>query len=43
MLEHQLVHMESLTSLISDLDEDIKKTDTISWAVEALGWDTRNR
>ena len=36
MLEHQLVHMESLTSLISDLDEDIKKTDTISWAVEAL-------
>ena len=25
MLEHQLVHMESLTSLISDLDEDIKK------------------
>ena len=29
MLEHQLVHMESLTSLISDLDEDIKKKQTL--------------
>ena len=29
MLEHKLVHMESLTSLISDLDEDIKKKQTL--------------
>ena len=25
MLKHQLLHIESLTSLIMDLDEDIKK------------------
>lgn len=37
MLKHQLGHIESLTSLILDLDEDIKKkTDSINWAIEAL-------
>ena len=29
MLSHQLGHIESLTSLISDLDEDIKKKQTL--------------
>lgn len=29
MLEHQLGHIDSLTSLISDLDEDIKKKQTL--------------
>lgn len=36
MLRHQLIHIESLTSLIMDLDADIKKTASIDWAVEAL-------
>ena len=36
ILEHQLEHIGSLSSLISDLDEDIKKTNSINWAVEAL-------
>ncbi len=36
MLEHQLGYIDSLTSLISDLDEDIKKTNSINWAVQAL-------
>ena len=36
MLKHQLVHIESLTSLIMNLDVDIKKTETINWTIEAL-------
>lgn len=37
MLSHQLGHIEYLTSLIMDLDTDIKKkTESINWAVEAL-------
>ncbi|MDO4272261.1 MAG: hypothetical protein Q4D16_01205 [Eubacteriales bacterium] len=36
MLEHQLVHIDNLTSLIMDLDEDIKKTKSMNWAIEAL-------
>ena len=36
MLKHQLGHIESLTSLIMDLDADIKKTESINWAIEAL-------
>lgn len=36
MLKHQLGHIESLTALIVDLDADIKKTESINWAIEAL-------
>lgn len=36
MLRHQLIHIENLASLIMDLDADIKKTESINWAVEAL-------
>lgn len=36
MLEHQLGLIESLTSLLTEIDEDIKKTDSIKWAIEAL-------
>lgn len=37
LLKHQLRHIDSLTSFISDIDEDIKKKiDSINWAVEAL-------
>ena len=36
MLKHQLGHIESLTALIMDLDADIKKTESINWAIEAF-------
>lgn len=36
ILKHQLGHIESLTSLIMDLDADIQKTESINWAIEAL-------
>ena len=35
-MKHQLGHIESLTALIMDLDADIKKTESINWAIEAL-------
>ena len=36
MVKHQLGHIESLTSLIMNLDVDTKKTGAINWAIEAL-------
>ncbi len=36
LLKHQLRHIDSLTYLILDIDEDIKKTESINWAVHAL-------
>ena len=35
-MKHQLGNIESLTALIMDLDADIKKTESINWAIEAL-------
>ena len=34
MLKHQLGHIESITALIADLDKDIKKTESINWAIK---------
>lgn len=43
MLSHQLGHIGSLTSLISDLDEDIKKNRLYKLGCSGFGCDSRNR
>lgn len=36
MLNHQIAHIESVSDVISGLDDDIKKTELMRWEIQAL-------